>query len=183
MTVALENFGNNGLKQPVSFRAPNLVINNDTIRLLEEYHLYVDSSAPSYYGVPPLPFKPLGQRSRLITIPVTASPLPKFKIKYLLPYSHYKMFTMPTLVALAIEALIDYIKTIVSFQNSLGITPHLVFVAHSWEFGDVGNRRKFQHCSSANYNLLESRFRQLRGAFDIKFVTISELYEVLSREF
>ena len=177
----IKHFVDCGLNRPVSFRAPNMVINTNTQRLLEKYEFIVDSSAPSYLGITPLPSKPLGPKSRLKDIPVTVNPLPKYKRQnVVIPYISYEVLNMKTLSTFMDEYFIYYVRLVSQLQITSGFLPHLVFLAHPWEFMDEKTGSKdFNYCSSANYDLLVDKLSKLEDEFKIDFVTMRGLYERL----
>lgn len=177
----INHFIDCGLKRPVSFRAPNMVINTNTQKLLEKYDFFVDSSAPSYLGITPIPSKPLGPKSRLKGIPVTVNPVPRYMRGYfVVPYISYEVFNMKSLLTFSDEYFIHYVNIISQLQIASGFSPHLVFLAHPWEFMDEKpDSKDFDYCSSANYDLLVDKLLKLEGAFKTDFVTMKGLYEKL----
>ena len=158
-----------------------MVIDKNTQKLLEKYEFLVDSSAPSYLGITPTPSKPLGPKSSLKSIPVTVNPIPKYMRKYsVVPYVSYEVLNMKTLLTFTDEYFIHFIKIISHLQNTSGFSPHLVFLAHPWEFMDEKPDSKgFDYCSSVNYDLLVDKLSKLDDEFRIDFVTMKGLYERL----
>ncbi|HEY83024.1 MAG TPA: hypothetical protein G4O01_07055 [Dehalococcoidia bacterium] len=179
---SLKCFLNNNLTAPTSFRAPDLVADMDTLRLLEEHSFSVDSSAPSYYGVPPMPTKPLGATSRLLSIPLTASPIPRFQMRYLLPFTSYEVFNMFQLATSDDNHLLSYVKEVLAFQMGIGVRPHLVFLTHPWEFKEWPGRKRLGYCSSSNYELLKRKFSLLEEKYQLRYVSMKELAQLVSVE-
>ncbi|MEK6979635.1 MAG: polysaccharide deacetylase family protein [Candidatus Micrarchaeota archaeon] len=166
---ALNEFRAAKIKKPVSFRAPNMAIDIESIEMLERNGFVVDSSAPSYTGI--LPIK--SARKNICEIPVSVNPLPEFKIKMkILPHAYYRVFNMANLCGMKDEGFLTYVDDVVKCQLLLKQKPFLVFLAHPWEF--YSNER-FGYCSNKNYALLARRIELLTERFDIRFKTISGL--------
>jgi peptidoglycan/xylan/chitin deacetylase (PgdA/CDA1 family) len=178
----LKNFADNKLAPPVSFRAPDLVADMDTLRLLQENGFMVDSSAPVYRGTPPLPARPLGPSSPFLSIPITASPVPRLRIRYLLPFTAYEVFNMSWLATADDRHLLDCVAEVVSFQMSNGAKPHLVFLAHPWEFRGWSGNARLNYCSGDNYELLSRKMRLLEERYQLKYVSMKELAQMLGSE-
>jgi peptidoglycan/xylan/chitin deacetylase (PgdA/CDA1 family) len=176
---SLKCFLDNELTSPTSFRAPDLVADMDTLQLLEEHGFSVDSSAPSYYGVPPAPAKPLGTASRLLSIPITANPVPQFRIRYFLPFTFYEVFNMFQLATSDDSHLLNYVKEVLAFQMGTGARPHLVFLAHPWEFQEWPGERRPSYCSSRNYELLKRKFSLLKERYQLRYVSMRELAQLV----
>ena len=175
-------FSDNDLTPPASFRAPDLVADRDTLRLLEKYGFAVDSSAPSYYGVPPAPTKPLGMASNLLSIPITASPVPRFQTRYFIPFTFYEVFNMARLTTTDDSHLLNYVGEVLAFQVGAGVSPHLVFLAHPWEFKEWADKGKPGYCSSHNYELLSRKLSLLERKYRLRYVGMKELSQSLSAE-
>jgi len=179
---SLKAFSRSHLAVPVSFRAPDLVADADTLQLLEEQGFLVDSSAPSYYGIPPLPTRPLGSASTLLSIPITAAPGPRIRTRYLLPFAAYEVFNMAWLATASDHNFLNYIDEVMSFQISAGVKPHLVFLAHPWEFREWTGKERLNYCSSDNYELLHRKLQLLKERYQLKYVCLKELAQLLSSE-
>jgi len=179
---SLKSFSDNSLAPPTSFRAPDLVVDMDTLRLLEENGFTIDSSASSYYGIPPVPTTPLGSTSRLLSIPITANPGPRSKMKYFIPYTSYEVFNMTWLTTSDNNHFLDYVDEVLKFQVNAGVNPYLVFLAHPWEFKEWANKGKYGYCSSHNYELLRDKFLLLGERYPLKYIKMKELTGTLSIE-
>ena len=167
---ALKEFQAAKLRRPISFRAPNMAIDIESIEALSRHGFAIDSSAPSYTGI--LPIK--STRKNICEIPVSVNPLPEFRIKMkILPHAYYRVFNMANLCGMNDEEFLTYVDDIIKCQLLLKQKPFLVFLAHPWEF--YGNER-FNYCSTKNYALLERRIELLKERFEIKFRTISQLH-------
>ena len=140
---SLLEFEKYGLERPVSFRAPNMVISKDSFPLLEKYGFRIDSSAPSYTGIPPL----ITRIGNIIEMPVSANPVPAFSRKLSTSYAVLNMFNL-TRRNFSLD-------NIVRFQLLEKQNPFLIFLAHSWEFS---RNKKFQYCSEHNYKIINSMF-------------------------
>jgi len=176
---SLKNFEENKLAPPISFRAPDLVADTDTLQLLQENGFSVDSSAPAYRGAFPLPNRPLGSDSPILSIPVTAAPAPHIRIRYLLPFTTYEVFAMAWLAAASDQHLLDYVAEVVAFQTRNGVKPHLVFLAHPWEFREWGGEEGLDYCSRDNYGLLQRKMRSLQERYQLQYVSMKELAQTL----
>ncbi|MFC2122479.1 DUF2334 domain-containing protein [Bacteroidota bacterium] len=182
LELSLKCFSDNDLTTPSSFRAPDLVADKDTLQLLEESGFAVDSSAPSYYGVPPLPTRPLGQGSRLLSIPITVNPAPRYETRYGIPFAAYEILNMARLVAGDDAHFLDYVRQVLSFQAGAGVKPHLVFLAHPWEFMEWPGNRRPAYCSGNNYQLLKQKLSLLEERYSLKYVGVKELSREVSAE-
>jgi len=179
---SLKSFADNNLAPPASFRAPDLVADADTLRLLEEHGFSVDSSAPSYYGIPPVPTRPLGSTSQLLSVPITANPNPCSKMKYLIPYTSYEVFNMAWLAASDDSHFTNYVDEVVTYLVNAGVSPYLVFLAHPWEFREWADKDKYAYCSGRNHKLLRDRFMLLEKKYPLQYVSMKELARSLSIE-
>ena len=173
LSLALSYFKKNNLKRPLSFRAPYAVINREVLNLLRKFDFIIDSSATSYLGVFPLPKNLNG----LISIPVSANPVPKISVRKMIPYCYYEIFTAETVLSFSRKELLDFITTITSFQKTHNCKPHLVFIAHPWEFVMFGGDRSYS--SPKNYKLLKKIFSTLEKNCKVEYVTMKQLSKKL----
>lgn len=165
---ALEEFKQNGLERPYSFRAPYMVADKKTTEILNDLEFGVDSSAPAYKGCLPI----ICKLNKLIEIPVSVNPIQKIKLGLGLK-SEYEVFNMKNLSRMSEDYLVDYVSKIVRIQKALGQKPYLVFLAHPWEFYE--NRHE-QYCKNENYEKLKNMIIILKKKFRIKESKISDLY-------
>jgi hypothetical protein len=179
---SLKCFADNELIRPTSFRAPDLVADQATLRLLEEHSFIVDSSAPSYCGVAPVPTKPLGGNSKLLSIPVTANPIPHFQTRYFMPFTFYELFNMARLATSDDHHFIEYVGEVLAFQVKAGVSPHLIFLAHPWEFKEWTDKNRPSYCSSHNYDLLSKKLLSLEERYRLRYVSMKELPRLVSTE-
>lgn len=155
----LEAFEENGIRKPVSFRAPNMVIDNDSLRLLKRHGFKVDSSAASYKGAAPLITKSGG----MVEVPVSADPIPEFTGKASAVFHAMNMHNIGEIAEIS--------QNVVRFQLAHGAKPFLVFLAHPWEFS--GNK-KFGYCSDGNYERLSRALDDLSKLYKLTFVTMDK---------
>jgi peptidoglycan/xylan/chitin deacetylase (PgdA/CDA1 family) len=169
--MSLEIFEKNNLERPTSFRAPNLIINKKTLALIHDFDFKIDSSLPSYLGVKPLPRFLDG----LLIIPHTANPIPKFQMKnYLIPFVYYEIFTLPYFLSMGENEFLKFVEIVTSYQISFGIKPHLVFLAHSWEFVDL-NIKKTKKYSQENHKNLLNLCNLLECNYQVEYLTLDNL--------
>jgi len=166
--LSFENFKKNRLKKPISFRAPYMVSNEETLDILNNFGFKVDSSNCTYLNEDVLPSK----YKKIVRIPVSVNPIPIFKKKFLIPFSFYKIFNMENFHVFEKNEILEFVKIVTSFQQANGIRPYLVFLAHPWEFIHVKN---LAYCSPKNYSVLEKIVNILEENYKIKFLKIAEL--------
>jgi len=171
---SIDIFETNGFKRPKSFRAPYMIINNETKKILTDFDFEIDSSDPSYLGIKPIPIF----QNNLIEIPVTANPMFKTSKRFFIPFAYYEIFNMEILKRISQNDFIDFINNVVNFQVSSGIEPHLVFLAHSWEFSHM-KTRKFNYSSEKNYEILLSSLELLEKKYKIKYLSLEQLSKEL----
>ncbi len=170
ISISLDTFEENDLERPTSFRAPNLIINKETLSLIKNYGFKIDSSLPSYLGVKPLP----RFYDSLLMIPHTSNPIPKFQMKYyIFPLVYYDRFTFPSVLPMSKNEFLEFVEIIASYQHSFGFKPHLVFLAHSWEF--IERDTKLIKCSEDNYKSLLKICNLLENNYRVEYVTLRNL--------
>ncbi|EKD63243.1 MAG: glycosyl transferase group 1 [uncultured bacterium] len=174
MEQAMANFEKAGLHKPVSFRAPNMVINEKSCDVLAHYGFKYDSSFASFrgrdFGIKfPIPYK-VGD---VHGVPVSFDPLPHFVRRALIvPISNYWVMNLYYLLSLSDSDLEEAIKRILWSQKKAKVKPHLVFLAHSWEFESCD---QYPYCNGENYSKLAKKFYMLRQKFNLKFLTFENL--------
>jgi len=159
---------------PKSFRAPYLVIDMESLRLLDEFGFEVDSSSPSYYGIPPKPYRPNGLS--LLEIPVSADPRPWPELVSI-PHFRFDYLNTKLLARRGVGWCTNFAANIVSYQAERGIKPHVVMLTHQWEFLGVKNvpGKSFEYARGENVVLLEGFLAKLSEMFKTRFVTMQEL--------
>lgn len=171
LELSLEEFHKCELKKPVSFRAPNMVINEETIKLLSDFGFKVDSSLPSYEGILPIPLKIF---NNLISIPVSVNPEPKISFKLIFPYCFYEIFNMKIIASFNEVEILNFVKSVVSLQKMFNYLPHIVFLAHPWEFTKIDDK-KFEYCTERNYKILKNMRSVIEKEYKVEYMTMNEL--------
>ena len=181
LEAGINSFRKAGLKRPVTFRAPNLVIDTSTMRLLLEKGFHVDSSLPSHKGVLPIP-RFLGGSGGLVSIPVTADPRPSLSLRGIFPYYKYLVLNLKNLKEIDKDGLRERISLIVALQEALGFLPHIVVLSHSWEFsGPLIKHRDYSYCSIKNFEFRNRLFHLLSENFVLRPVSMATLGEFLNK--
>lgn len=146
----LRAFARADLPRPRAFRAPNLVCDDATLDLLAAADFRLDSSAPAFRGAWPL----ISRHGPLWRVPVSASPRPEIRRRWGIPtWARYQILNLRTLLEAPLATVIDLAEAIVRFQHQAGCAPHLVVLAHPWEFANV----PLPGCGSENMPRLEER--------------------------
>lgn len=179
LRAGIKTFEIAGLEKPILFRAPNLVADGHTIQLLSDNGFTVDSSLPSHRGVMPIP-RLFPGRKQVIQIPVTVDPIPEYSRKRILPYRTFRQCNLKTLRQMTGKDLPEYVMRIAAIQQALGFAPHLVVLAHSWEFFDPPDKRsELNYCSPTNLQTINNLVRSLSDNFDVQPVSIGKLATLL----
>lgn len=161
---SIEIFEKNELKKPVSFRAPNMIINKKALRLLNKYGFTSDSSLPSYLGYYPC----IDAYEKPVLIPITVNPKPY----RLFPFTKYKVFNLFNIIRMSEGDIVEYVNEIIAFQIAKSNIPHLVFLAHSWEFSDL---ERFGYCTNENVNKFKNFINILKNNYNTEFVKIKDI--------
>lgn len=169
LEAALKNFEDADLTKPVSFRAPNLVMKDESYEVLSDYGFKYDSSYPTFAGGDPLPY----ETASIKGLPVSFDPIPHFT-RAAAVFPVVKYFTMTTyhFLKLSDEELERICKMIFWMQKKSKVKPHLVLMMHSWEFegSDIYN-----FCGGDNYSKFAKKFHFLQEKFGVKFLTFENL--------
>ena len=165
-------FDENGLERPKSFRSPYLVVNDETLKLIQKFGFTVDSSFPSYRGVEPVPRKIGG----VFEVPVTSNPIPKLSKGSLLPSFYYESFNLKTIVDLSKDQIFDFFNRVAFFQQRNGVIPHLIFLAHPWEFMSW-EKKGYGYCSEENFGLIKNVLSNFERNFEVEYCKVSEIPE------
>jgi peptidoglycan/xylan/chitin deacetylase (PgdA/CDA1 family) len=172
ISESLNAFTRAGFPRPLSFRAPNMVIDAESLRILREGGFTADSSFPSYAGGLPL----AGMREGLAEIPVSFDPMPLFG-RFLM--ARYLVFNTHNLANREFRAgFMASVLRVVRAQMIAGQRPFIVFLSHPWEFSkpDKGfDNEFFGYSSEGNFAVLADALAQLKKRFSVKFATVSEL--------
>ncbi|PIS03503.1 hypothetical protein COT83_05730 [Candidatus Peregrinibacteria bacterium CG10_big_fil_rev_8_21_14_0_10_44_7] len=173
LSAAMKNFEEAGLKKPVSFRAPNLVANDETYDVLAEYGITYDSSYSSFAGGSPLPYEINGVKG----VPVSFDPTPHFDSAGLIfPVVKYFMMTTYHFLRMSDEEIEEILRMIFLVQRKAKVKPHLVLLMHSWEYEAS---EVFKFCGGDNYTKLAKRLYFLQEKFGLNFKTFAELTEAV----
>ena len=177
LSAGMEAFRNAGLRKPIVFRAPNLVTDASTLRLLLEKGFRVDSSLPSHKGALPIP-QFFGGPEGLVSVPVSADPVPSLSRKGILPYYRYVVCNLKNLKESRKEEILRHISRIMGLQQALGVPPHMVILCHSWEFFNPAiNDQDYAYCSPENSQFLRNLNRIISERFSVRRVSMSTLGE------
>ncbi|GAC1552253.1 MAG: hypothetical protein NVS2B7_28210 [Herpetosiphon sp.] len=163
---ATELFDNAGLKSPKSFRAPYLNSDRQTLALLARNGFTTDSSQATYLGALPLARRQYG----VYQIPVTATPRPAWHGS-LVRYLDLTMGNLVTMEACTLRRTIASALQVQSEQQRR-FHPHLVLLAHPWEFEKTVG---VAHSSEANWARLAQIVQLLQTAYVTHFTTMSDL--------
>jgi peptidoglycan/xylan/chitin deacetylase (PgdA/CDA1 family) len=168
LRAGLAAFGRAGLARPVAFRAPNLVCDAATCRLLVEAGFRLDSSQAAFRGCLPLVVRQGG----LTNVPVSASPRPRVRRRLGLPtWAPYGLLNVQTFLFDTEPALLELVGEILAVQDRAGAERHLVVLAHPWEFADFPR----PPCGSANRARLEARLALLADHYPLEFRPLGEI--------
>ena len=125
------------------------------------------------------------KEGEILRIPVTVNPFPHFKKKGGLIFSKFRLFNLKILNELNTAELYEYINQILRMQIYQKLIPHLVFIAHPWEFYGRGHLEKddnFNHRGTKNYKVLKTKLELLEKRFNIKYLTVSQLKELYEKQ-
>jgi hypothetical protein len=153
LAMVRDLFSKNRLPEPKSFRAPNLNINRESLRLLRGFNYLVDSSWPS--------FRAPGQKKQKVAgitqIPLTSLAKPRIIRKIgILPVRDYYPLNFCNVQKMSSSELKSYID---------GLSSNcFVFLAHPWEF-------ETDHC----YTILEEMIARLSFRNEISWQTMTKL--------
>ncbi|MGC8812275.1 MAG: DUF2334 domain-containing protein [Candidatus Aenigmatarchaeota archaeon] len=165
--LSLKIFEEQKISKPVSFRAPYMVCNEETLKVIEKFNFLVDSSASTYLNEDSLPYK----YSKLVRLPVSVNPIPKIKRVFTLPFAFYTIFNMQNFCEFDEEKIEEFVRVVTSYQVANGIKPNLVFLAHSYEFFE----NKLSYCKPRNYKTLKDIVKFLKENYEIELLRMKEL--------
>jgi len=120
-----------------------------------------------------------------VRIPVTANPFPYFKKKGGLIFTKFRLFNLKILNELQDAKLCEYISQILRMQIYQESIPHLVFLAHPWEFygkGELEKDENFNHRGAKNYNILKEKLRLIEKQYIVKYLTVNQLKELYEKQ-
>ncbi len=163
-----ENIAASGLKAVRAFRAPNLLIDVASQRILKESGFEIDSSSAVMLGKKPLP----QMKDGLCKVPVSRDPMPHIRWKFCLPFGNYVVMNMYNFLKLPDHELLGAIDRLREYHRRNRIAPHLVFLCHSWEFQ---SRDGMDYPSGENFTELSKKLAMLKAHMDLEFMTLTEL--------
>jgi len=170
---SLQEFKNSGLARPTSFRAPYMYCKQSDMKLVERASFTVDSSDPSFKGM-----HPIRQFGNITRIPVTAHPIPYFESCKGFAFTKFHLFNLKTLNEFHDQNFLEFIGQILKWQVYKRQIPHLVFLAHPWEFftnsADEFDEN-FTHRGPHNYEILKDRLALIKNNFNVRYVTLNQL--------
>jgi peptidoglycan/xylan/chitin deacetylase (PgdA/CDA1 family) len=175
LVKSIKAFERIDVKRPLSFRAPWLIIDEDTLDLLRSYNFLIDSSVFSpRYGNPTSFYD-----NKLLRIPVSASPIPRivshFKIPVFLPY---KVLNLRTILLEPIDSLITIIREIITYQRIQGTVQHIVILAHPWEFFEQSGRCVTTHGDA--FDLFTNRLLYIQKVFNITWIPLQNIQSIMN---
>lgn len=153
LNLVLTSCAKKNLPRPLSFRAPNLIIDQKSLALIKKYEFIIDSSSSSYLGTDPI----ITKDNNLYRLPVSVDPQPIIKSHYCFPFIHYRVFNFFNLINEKKEDIKKMLTQIISLQISHHQPPHLVFLLHPWELCDETACEQL----SAKLEYLEQEFNVL----------------------
>ena len=164
-----------GIKM-LSFRAPNMAIDEETLSLITKDFNY-DSSQAVHRGEESLPSSMDGLRR----IAVSVNPLPLTERKFGLKFHKFEVFNLLNLLRMDKGHLIDYVDKVTRYQAANKIQPHLVFLCHSWEFSDAQSMDPMMsYSSNSNYDHVKEGYRIIRDEFGCKPLGFQELCDSIN---
>lgn len=163
LKTALQAFDDAGLKPPISFRAPNLVIDDETYKILQKFGFKYDSSAAAFRGEGSVPYS----KEDIFVVPVSCESDPHLKWKGCLPFWHFWMLDLYHVLNSRETELLEHITAVFEIQKSAGVNPHLVFFCHPWEFSD--------YCNDGNLQRSKKILETLEKQWKIKHQSIATL--------
>jgi len=180
---SLRAFRTSRLHRPTAFRAPSLVADDSTIRLLVANGFGVDSSLPSHRGVLPVP-QFVGGADGLVRIPVSVDPVPSLARRTVFPYYRFRVCNLKTLKEMDRKEFLEYTTRIATLQEALGFPPHLVLLSHSWEFSEpLSDRKDYSYRSISNFEFINDLLCFLSKNFSVKQTSITKLAAILRKSY
>jgi peptidoglycan/xylan/chitin deacetylase (PgdA/CDA1 family) len=168
LSAALAAFERAGLPRPRAFRAPYLICDRRTLRMLAGAGFRLDSSAMASRGCLPV----VSHEEGLHRVPVSASPRPRLRRRGGLPtWARFELLNLPTFLYAPLERLLAIVAEVLATQDALGCRRHLVVLAHPWEFDEV----PIERCSVGNRERLIARLEELGRHVPLETATLSRI--------
>lgn len=158
----------NEIKNVRAFRAPNLVVDLTTLKLLPEFGFEIDSSSPAMLGRKPI----TKIKDGLCRVPVSRDPMPHVQTRFGLPFGNYLVMNLHNFIKLSDDELLHAINRLRDYHKRNKIPPYLVFLCHSWEFQ---SRDQMDYTSGENFTEFSKKISMLRENMDLEFCTLTEL--------
>lgn len=151
LELSLKSFSKNNLAKPRSFRAPNMIINRESLKLLKDYKFLVDSSFSSFRK-----FSQTYKIGKIWEIPVSSLSRPLLRLKWGIPNLDFQVLNIANLKRLKTSTWQKNIDLMLT-SSSL---PHLVFLGHSWDF---------------DKKVFADFIKYLEDTWKVEYVTMEEL--------
>lgn len=177
---SLSEFDRNGLKRPVSFRAPYMWCKKADLKLLKSMDFTVDSSDNPQIGV-----SFARNSGPMMRIPITTNPFPYYKKRNGLLYTKFNLLNMRLLHDFNEHEIYQCINQILKLQSYLKQIPHLVFLLHSWEFYESDDEKygnSYGHRGAKNYEILKEKLGMLEKKYSMSYITISEFKHIFENK-
>lgn len=177
---SLTEFDRNGLKRPVSFRAPYMWCKKADLKLLKTMDFTVDSSDNPQNGV-----SFARNSGPMMRIPVTTNPFPYYKKRNGLLYAKFHLLNMRLLHDFNEHELYQCLNQILKMQAYLKQIPHLVLLIHSWEFYESDEEKygdSYNHCGEKNYRILKEKLGMLEDKYSVEYITLSEFKNLFEKQ-
>ncbi len=168
---SFDAFNNAGIKRPIAFRAPNMVLGKEPAATLKKYGFRVDSSFPSYFGGEAIKRTQDG----LLEVPVSFDPRPVFSR---FGIAHHTVFNTYNISNESIKSnLAESAIRLAKLQALRGQKPFVVFLCHPWEFFEMDPRMpkdKLGYSSPDNLSRIGDFLSKLGSSFKLNFKTLAE---------
>jgi peptidoglycan/xylan/chitin deacetylase (PgdA/CDA1 family) len=172
LDTSLAIFEKVNLPKPTLFRAPNMVIDKGSKKLLKDAGFTTDSSYPSFKGGDFHAKYGAG----LLEVPVSCDLKPHFG-RFLV--ARYAVFNTSNIVTGEFSGgFTEAVMRVVSMQKTQSIKPFIVFMCHPWEFftTEIGDPN-FRYCNPANLDVIGDALQKLKERLNLRFVSMGEFAE------
>jgi peptidoglycan/xylan/chitin deacetylase (PgdA/CDA1 family) len=177
---SLSEFEKNGLKRPVSFRAPYMWCKRSDLKILGAMKFKVDSSDPAQNGI-----YFARNSGPIMRIPVSTNPFPYYDKKRGLVHAKFRLLNLKLLNDFNQDEFDQCVDQILRLQSYRKQIPHLVFLFHSWEFyqdDEKGWGNQFDHRGEKNYAVLKERLTLLKQKYSVKYANLCEFRDTFEQE-
>jgi peptidoglycan/xylan/chitin deacetylase (PgdA/CDA1 family) len=171
LVESLKNFSDAGFNAPISFRAPNMVIDSDSLELLHKKGFKTDSSSPSFKGERLTYFFD----HEMLEVPASYDPKPHFGRFKVARYAVFNISNMKT--GEFSGGFIGAASRAINLQRAYAKRPMIVIVCHPWEFFKSYNEDKnLKYCGEENFTVLQDALESLRKIANPNYLTMQEFY-------